>query len=54
MLEQVIRDTEEISVEDDVEEGQEGEGEEGEGEKGADITIEPGSATAILEGFISR
>ena len=52
MLEQVIRDTEEISVDDDVEEG-EGE-EEREGEKGADITIEPGSATAILEGFISR
>ena len=54
VLEQVIRDTEQISLEDDVEEevGKEGELGEGEGEKG--LVIEPGSAAALLEEFIGR
>ena len=52
VLEQVIRDTEQISL-DEEEEGREG-GEGGEeGDKGAPL-IEPGSAIAILEEFISR
>lgn len=54
VLEQVIRDTEQISLEDDIEEevGKEGELVEGEGEKG--VIIEPGSAAALLEEFIGR
>ena len=56
VLEQVIRDTEQISLEEDVEEGKEGgrEGGEGEAEKWASLVIEPGSAAAILEEFIGR
>lgn len=54
VLEQVIRDTEQISLEEEAEEeaGKEGELGEGEGEKG--LVIEPGSAAAILEEFIGR
>ena len=53
-MEQVIRDTEQISLEeDDAEEGREGEG-EGEGENSGSLVIEPGSAAAILEEFIGR
>lgn len=51
VLEQVIRDTEQISLEEDVEE-EVGELGEAEGEKG--LVIEPGSAAALLEEFIGR
>ena len=51
MLEQVIRDTEEISLEDEV--GEE-EGKEESGEEGERVAIEPGSAAALLEEFIGR
>ena len=61
VLEQMIRDTEQISLDDEVgaeEEGREGgeAGESGEGgEKGGGAPlIEPGSAIAILEEFIAR
>ena len=53
VLEQVIRDTEQISLDDEpgVEEEGGGEG----GEKGGEgPLIEPGSAIAILEEFITR
>lgn len=55
VLEQVIRDTEQISLDDEMGEGEGREsGEDGEGEKGANLTIEPGSAAALLEEFIGR
>ena len=55
VLEQVIRDTEQISLEDEEEGGEEGgEAGEGEGEKGSGLVIEPGSAAALLEEFIGR
>ena len=58
-MEQVIRDTEQISLEDEVEGEGEGEGEEGkeggeEEDKGSSLVIEPGSAAALLEEFIGR
>ena len=58
VLEQVIRDTEQISLEDEV--VGEGEGEEegreggGEGDRGSSLVIEPGSAAALLEEFVGR
>ena len=59
VLEQVIRDTEQISLEDEVEGEEEGvreEGKEGggEGDKESSVPIEPGSAAALLEEFIGR
>ena len=56
MLEQVIRDTEEISLDEEVgvEEEEGGEGGEGGDKGGGAPLIEPGSAIAILEEFITR
>ncbi|CAI8037046.1 Regulator of nonsense transcripts 2 [Geodia barretti] len=56
VLEQVIRDTEEISLDEEVgvEEEEGGEGGEGGDKGGGAPLIEPGSAIAILEEFITR
>ena len=51
----MIKDTEEMSLEDELGEGEGESSEEGEGEKGGGgLAIEPGSAAALLEGFIGR
>ena len=59
VLEQVIRDTEQISLDDETgvesESGETGEiGEAGDRGGGAPLVIEPGSAAAMLEDFITR